>query len=226
MKMSGNRIVRKDNFLITASYKLTLNEQRVILTAIAKVPFDQPIPKKVIITARELLSNFPDIGEQHVYEEMDKATQSLLTNRLIVVEDPNQKEQFKWISSKTTYKKGEGRIGFSFSQEVIPYIQQLKEKFTKYHLQDISSLKSIYSIRLYEMLMQFQNTTILIIQLDKFKERLDVSGRYNVFQDLKKRVIEPAINELNHKTHFNITFKGIREGRAIKNLEFFFSERQ
>jgi plasmid replication initiation protein len=223
--MSGNRIVRKDNFLITASYKLTLNEQRVILTAIAKIPFDQPIPKKVIITAKELLANFPDIGEQHVYEEMDKATQSLLTNRLIIVEDPNQKEQFKWISSKTTYKKGEGRIGFSFSQEVIPYLQQLKEKFTKYHLQDVSSLKSIYSIRLYEMLMQFQNTTLLLIQLDKFKERLDVSNRYNVFQDLKKRVIEPAINELNQKTHFNITFRGVREGRSVKKLEFFFSEK-
>jgi plasmid replication initiation protein len=223
--MSGNRIVRKDNFLITASYKLTLNEQRVILTAIAKIPFDQLIPKKVIITAKELLANFPDIREQHVYEEMDKATQSLLTNRLIIVEDPNQKEQFKWISSKTTYKKGEGRIGFSFSQEVIPYLQQLKEKFTKYHLQDVSSLKSIYSIRLYEMLMQFQNTTLLLIQLDKFKERLDVSNRYNVFQDLKKRVIEPAINELNQKTHFNITFRGVREGRSVKKLEFFFSEK-
>jgi plasmid replication initiation protein len=156
---------------------------------------------------------------------MDKATQSLLTNRLIIVEDPNQTEQFKWISSKTTYKKGEGRIGFSFSQEVIPYIQQLKEKFTKYQLQDISDLKSIHSIRLFEMLMQFQNTGIVIISLKKFKERFGVSDRYNVFQDLKKRVIEPAVNELNQKSYFNITFKSVREGRSIKMLEFFFSEK-
>lgn len=220
-----NSVVRKSNWLVTASYKLTLNEQRLVLTAIAKLPFDsKEIKRRVVITAKEMLDCFPDIGEKHVYNEMEKASDNLF-QRWIRIEDPNQVDKFRWITAKTTYKKGEGQIGFSFSPEILPYLQQLKEQFTKYRLGDISSLKSIYSIRLFEMLMQFQNTGIALIDVQEFKERLGISDKYADYRNLKKKVIEPAINELNQKSHFNITFKGTREGRAIKNLEFFFSEK-
>jgi len=223
--MIKNSVVRKSNWLITASYKLTLNEQRLVLVAIAKIPFDAvEIKRRMVVTAKEMLDCFPDIGEKHVYEEMEKASENLF-NRWIRIEDPNQIEKFRWISAKLIYKKGEGRVGFSFSPEILPYLQQLKEQFTKYRLGDISSLKSIYSIRLFEMLMQFQNTTIVLIDLNNFKERLGISEKYPVFKDLRRWVIEPAVAELNRKSHFNITFKSIREGRAIKKLEFFFSEK-
>jgi plasmid replication initiation protein len=223
--MIKNSVIRKSNWLITASYKLTLNEQRLVLVSIAKIPFDAvEIKRRVVVTAKEMLDCFPDIGEKHVYEEMEKASENLF-NRWIRIEDPNQIEKFRWISAKLIYKKGEGRVGFSFSPEILPYLQQLKEQFTKYRLGDISSLKSIYSIRLFEMLMQFQNTTIVLIELNNFKERLGISEKYPVFKDLRRWVIEPAVKELNQKSHFNITFKGVREGRAIKKLEFFFSEK-
>lgn len=222
--MLKNSIVRKDNRIITACYKLTLNEQRLVLTAIAKVPFDGKIPDEIEITAQEFLALFPNIGENNVYKYMDEAVDAL-ANKWIIIENPIKTKKFRWIDLKTTYHKGSARIGFSFSRHVIPYLEQLKEQFTKYRLGDISNLKSIYSIRIYEMLMQFQNTTIVVVDLDKFKERLDIQDKYSAYRDLKKRVIEPAVKELNHKSHFNITFKGVREGRAIKKLEFFFSEK-
>lgn len=224
--MIKNSIVRKSNWLISASYKLTLNEQRLVLAAISKIPFNdsQTINRRVTITAREMLSCFPDIGKNHVYEEMEKATENLFS-RWIRLEDPDQIEKIRWISSKITYKKGEGRVGFSFSTEVLPYLQQLKKQFTKYTLGDISNFKSVYTIRLYEMLTQFQNTTIILISLDKLKERFGILEKYSTYKDFRKWVLEPAINELNEKSLFNVTFKGVREGRAIKNLEFFFSKK-
>lgn len=224
--MIKNSIIRKSNWLIGASYKLTLNEQRLILAAISKIPFDDPqtANKRVTITAKEMLSCFPDIGENHVYEEMEKATESLF-NRWIRLEDPEQIEKIRWIGAKISYKKGEGRVGFSFSTEVLPYLQQLKKQFTRYTLGDISNFKSVYSIRLYEMLMQFQDTTIIIISLDKLKEKFGISEKYLVFKDFRRCVLEPSINELNEKSHFNVTYKGVREGRSIQNLEFFFSKK-
>jgi plasmid replication initiation protein len=220
-----NSSVRKSNWLITASYKLTLNEQRLVLIAIAKIPFDsKEIKRRVVITAKEMLDCFPDIGEQNVHKEMRDAVDNLW-ERAIKVADPNRVDEFRWITAKSRYLKGEGRVGFSFSPEVLPYLQQLKEQFTKYRLGDIASLKSTYSIRLYEMLMQFQNTGIALVGLEEFKERLGISDKYADYRILRRIVIEPAVKELNHKSHFNVTFKGIREGRAIKNLEFFFSEK-
>ena len=217
-------VVRKDNFIITASYKLTLNEQRIVLTAIAKIPFNQEIPRKITITAQEFLKCFPDIGEKNVHKQMKEAVENLW-NRSIKIEDPNQKEEFRWISSKITYKKGKGRVDFSFSNEIIPYLQYLKKNFTKYRIEDVSNLKSIYSIRLYEMILQFQFTNIFIIDIENFRERLGISNKYLDYLNLRRRVIEPAINELNQKSLFNVTYKSVREGRAIKNLKFFFSKK-
>jgi plasmid replication initiation protein len=220
-----NSIVRKSNWLVTASYKLTLNEQRLVLAAIAKIPFDsQEFKRRVVLTAKEMLDCFPDMGEQNVHKEMRDAIDNLW-ERAIKVADPNQVDEFRWITAKSRYLKGEGRVGFSFSPEVLPYLQQLKKQFTKYRLGDISSLKSVYSIRLFEMLMQFQNTGIALVGLEEFKERLGISDKYTDYRILRRIVIEPAVNELNKKSHFNITFKSIREGRAIKKLEFFFSEK-
>ena len=222
--MLSNSVIRKDNRIITACYKLTLNEQRLVLTAIAKVPFDKKIPDEVEITAQEFLALFPDIGESNVYKYMDEAVDAL-ANKWIIIENPIKTKKFRWIDLKTTYHKGSARIGFAFSRHIIPYLEQLKEQFTRYRLGDIANLKSIYSIRLYEMLMQFQNTTIVVVDLDKFKERLGISEKYLVFKDLRRWVIEPAISELNQKSHLTISFKSIREGRAIKKLQFFFSEK-
>ena len=222
--MLKNSVVRKDNRIIGASYKLTLNEQRLVLTAIAKIPFGEKIPDEVEITAQEFLALFPDVGEKNVHNEIQDAVDNLY-ERSIRIEDPIKKKKFRWISSTMSYKKGEGRVGFAFSKEIIPYLQQLKTQFTKYRLGDISNLKSIYSIRLFEMLMQFQNTTIIVISLEKFKERLGIHDKYSDYKNLRKRVIERAVKELNQKSHFNIAFKSVREGRSIKKLEFFFSEK-
>ena len=222
--MSKNMVVRKDNFIITASYKLTLNEQRLLLTAIAKIPFAKEVPCKITITAQEFLKCFPDIGETNVHKQMKDAIENLW-NRSIKIEDPGRKEEFRWISSKINYKKGEGRINFSFSNEIIPYLEHLKTRFTKYNLEDVSNFKSLYSIRLYEMLLQFQSTNIFIINLINFRERLGIMNKYLDYLNLRRRVIEPAINELNEKSHFNVIFKGVKEGKSIKSLEFFFSKK-
>jgi plasmid replication initiation protein len=220
-----NSMIRKSNWLITASYKLTLNEQRLVLVAIAKIPFDsKEIKRRVVITAREMLQCFPDIGEQNVHKEMRDAVDNLW-ERAIKVADPNRVDEFRWITAKSRYLKGEGRVGFSFSPEVLPYLQQLKEQFTKYRLGDISSLKSAYSIRLYEMLMQFHHTGIALVGVDEFKGRLGIADKYSDYRKLRLKVIEPAVSELNQKSHLTITFKSIREGRSIKKLEFFFSEK-
>jgi plasmid replication initiation protein len=222
--MSNSHVIRKDNRIIAACYKLTLNEQRLILTAIAKIPYDQKVPADIDITAQEFLSFFPDVGANNVHAELQEAV-SKLYERSVIIENPIKKKKFRWISAMTTYKQGEGRVSFTFSPEIIAYLEQLKEQFTKYRLGDISNLKSIYSIRLYEMMMQFQHTKFIRIELDKFKERLGVADKYTVFKDLRRNVIEIAVNELNAKSLFNVTFTPIRQGRAIKTLTFNFSER-
>ncbi|MBL7755884.1 MAG: P1 family peptidase, partial [Chitinophagaceae bacterium] len=62
--------------------------------AIAKIPFDEKeVNRRVVITAKEMLLCFPDMGENHVYEEMSplfmaviEATEEAIINSLFAAE--------------------------------------------------------------------------------------------------------------------------------------------
>lgn len=216
--------IRKSNWLITASYKLTLNEKRLVLLAVSKIPFDaNGDQRRVEISAEEMLTIFPDIGERNVHKEMRDAVKRLWEREIIIDQPLKKTEKFRWISAQTVYHDGEGRVGFSFSPEVLPYLQQLKSQFTKYSIGEISNLKSVYSIRLYEMLMQFQNTGIVAISVQDFKERLGISDKYADYLNLRRVVIEHAVKELEEKSCLNVSFKAEKKGKSISNLIFLFS---
>ena len=98
----------------------------------------------------------------------------------------------------------------------------LHERFASYKLKQIAGLKSTYSIRLLEFLTQFKATGKLIIELDRFKDRLGIKDEYKRFTNLRMRVIEPAIKELQEKSNLVINWNPIKSGKTIKQLEFIF----
>ena len=225
MKNNGEIVVTKHNSLIEASYKLTLNEQRLILVCIAKLDGRKPLPKDnlFVITAKEFSETF-GIDEKHAYTALDEASSSLY-ERDIKTYDGKYRDRFRWVSG-VRYHDQEGKVTLGFSNWIAPYLTMLHERFSSYKLKQIASLKSIYSIRLIEFLMQFKATGKLIIELEKFKERLEIKNEYQRFYDLKRRVIEPAVNELSEKSNLTIKWKSIKLGRSIKQLEFKFSEKK
>ena len=73
------------------------------------------------------------------------------------------------------------------------------EQFTKIDLLSISKLKSIYSIRLYEIISQFGSTGYRVISLDDFRFSMDCLERYKENKELIKFVVKPALKEINQK---------------------------
>ena len=55
--------------------------------------------------------------------------------------------------------------------------------------------------------MKFKSTGKLIIELDKFKDRLGIQDEYNRFFDLKKRVLDVAVKELQEKSNLKISWE-------------------
>ena len=216
-------VITKHNSLIEASYKLTLNEQRLVLICIAKLDARKPLPKEnsFTITAKEFAATF-SIEEKHAYEALDEAS-SALYERDIRTYDGKYRERFRWVCG-VKYHDNEGKVTLGFSSWITPYLNLLHERFSSYKLKQIAGLKSIYAIRLLEFLMQFKATGKLIIDLDNFKERLELVNEYKRFYNLKMRVIEPAIKELREKSNLLIEWKPIKSGKKVKQLEFVFCE--
>ena len=69
--------------------------------------------------------------------------------------------------------------------------------YAKIDLVVIKGLKSKYAIILYEILKDYENVEIPEMTIEQFRDLFGVKNKYKLFQNLKQRVIEPAIKEIN-----------------------------
>lgn len=98
---------------------------------------------------------------------------------------------------------------------------QLKELYTSYKLENILSLRSKYSLRLFEVLKSNQFKKYWIVELDEFKKILGVTEKsYSVYQNIKNRIIIQAQKELKEKTDIKFDFEEIKTGRKVTSIKF------
>lgn len=216
-------VITKHNSLVEASYKLTLNEQRLVLLCISKLDSRKPLTKENLftITVKEFAGMF-GINEKTAYRDLENAAKDLYEQD-IKTYDEKHNFRFRWVYG-IKYHHNEGKVTLGFSPWVAPYLTSLHERFTRYSLKKISGLKSAYAIRLFEFLIQFKSTGKLLIGLDRFRDRLDIKNEYKRFCDLKRRVIVPSVNELVEKSGLLINWRTIKSGRSVTQLEFTFKE--
>ena len=220
-----NLVVTKSNHLIEANYKLSLNEQRLVLSAVSQVDGRKPIDKDndFTITANEFSEIFK-IPLKQAYEALDDAA-SRLYERDIKTHDSSAKttERFRWVDY-VKYWHGEAKVTLSFSRRVIPYLTLLHQQFTSYELKQISQMKSAYSIRLYELLVQFMKTGERSITLEKLRELFELKKQYPRFFDLKRYILIPSIKDINETTDIRVEWDVVKKGTSISGLIFVFEK--
>lgn len=218
----NNLTVYKDNYLIEASYKLTLIEQRLMIYCISKLNPEKPQQKQIILV-EDFLKQFPDMSKKHAYAQIKQAIDTL-GERWVKVKDPKFTEEFRWISSKKYYLD-EGSASISFSNEVMPYLCQLEKQFTKYQLRNISAFKRTYSIRLYELLIQYRSLKSRIVSILDLRFTLQLDNKFKEWFELKRKVIDPSIKEINEKSDLLVDYVLIKKGRSIESIEFKIKEK-
>jgi len=221
----SDHLISKSNSLVRASYKLSLQEQRLILAAISKLDsrklgirpgHDQ---SHVRITAAEFAETF-GISTKNAYDELRSATNDLFERKITEI-DGKQTTKLRWVS-KVRYHDGEGWADLTFAQDILPYLTLLRKQFTSYKLKQVAGLRSVYSIRIFELCAQFAETGLLRISLADLITSLDLP--YTRYIDIVRRVIQPAVDELRVKSNLEIIWRPIKDGRAVKTIEFQFHE--
>lgn len=113
-----------------------------------------------------------------------------------------------------------------FHENMIPYISQLKQQFTKLNLTDVMGFGSFYSYRIYLMMMQFKETEFCKIHLDDLRNALDLKDKYPLAADLKRWVIDTAVDEINEKSPYSVKYELIKTGRKFTHLELKFKSKK
>lgn len=219
--------VNMSNSLIRAAHGLSLAEKRVVSACLAKmdsVRLDNG-RYKFKLTAEEFAETF-DVSHVTAYEQlMDTGKKLMKRTARSIEETPRGKKERIWVwVSGVTYHHGEGWVELGFSHEMTPHLALLRKEFTSYKLKHASALRSMYSWRLLELLMQFKGTGLLRIDIDEFCHAMEApeTARKN-FGEMRRRIIEPAVKELTEKDNLIIEWEGTkRGGRKITGLEFRF----
>lgn len=209
-----NSLVVKSNKLVEARYKLNLNEQKIILYAVSKL--DRERDKFNVISFEvkeftELLGTGTDrYGEiREVVRELRK--------KEVIIDDPEGEIITGWLSS---IQNKSGIIELEFSEKLLPYLLQLKECFTRYQLKNVLYLKNKYSIRIYELMKQYQTIGHRTFTTEELKDLLIIGDKYSEFKDFNKYVIKLTMDEINDYTDINIDVDYIKRGRKVTGVKY------
>ena len=216
------------NALVGGKQALKLNSAKLIRSAIMQIVRDDNELKLYVITISEI-AELLNIPASNVYRDIDDITNNILENPVQIKEGTGK--NVKWIKipwvTKCEYNSDVG-VALKLNDELKPLLLNLKEQYTQYSLDCILMMKSVYAIRLYELLHSKIMTRVLPregvdieLSLDTLKECLGCENKtYEILSNFKNRVIEVAVKEINEKTLFTLSYENVKEGRTVVALKF------
>lgn len=228
MESAQNKIVRQANDLIEASYRASIGEIRLLRLLISQIqPTDDDFK-----TYRIGIEDFANLfglsaSNNSIYKFIYEAADALAGRRIRIKKNDGSWLVLNWISS-AEYKKGDGFVELCFDKKLKPYLLQLKGYYTQYQIEAISHFKSIYAIRLYELLKteqfkinreaQFKRT----FEYEELRDKLEIEdSEYRLFADFRINVIDVAKKEINKNPDIFISqIDYPKTGRKITHIIF------
>lgn len=210
------------NALIESCYHMSVTEKRILMYGISTLRFDDYPPfgddLKFTIRATEFARLF-NIDHNDLYRDLKTGATELLQRIVHMPSIHKSGEYFTWLTH-CKYWDNEGTITATFNKVAAEYLCNLKEQFTKIDLLRIADLRSFHAIRLYELLRQWNSTKYRTFNVEEFRMIMRCSDQYPKFSAFRKRVIDPAIEELKKHTDIHPTLNVIYEGKKATRLEF------
>lgn len=215
------QLVTKQNNLISSAYRLTLQEQRLLYVMISMINKEDEDFQDYIIDLKEF-SKIVGYKGNSFYSEAVKITRKL-EGRVIEIEDLDKGSllQIGWISS-AEYVEKKGYVKICFDPKLRPYLLQIKGSYTQFTLLNILKLRSVYAVRIYELLKQYEGfLKERKFHLEALRKMLGINdNEYKLYGDFKRYVLEKAKNEINKTTDLYIDYRIIKIGRKVEAVVF------
>jgi plasmid replication initiation protein len=224
VKNLGGKDVKIPNTISQSAQGLSLAEKRLVFAAVAKAG-GKNLGDELYINAAEYAATFElDIDE--AYKQLKSAAKNL-RKRYFTLHEKSRRGVMKWEinwMSKVGYEDGLGRVGLRFGEDIRPYLENLKSRFTLYKLKQAGALRSVYSWRLLE-LMEQHSSGVINITVKDFCFIMEAPETYKEnFKNVRVFIIEPAIREVSHNDGWKIDFSYTKLGRKVDRLTFKFEK--
>ncbi len=215
-KSKKNPSAVQANSLVSARYRLSLAEQRMVLMMISKIDYNDKAFQGYEISIKELVDTL-QISKDCAYREAQTITDKLLKRLLWIQQADGSLLKCSWIVEAVHRP---GNVTLTPAPSLRPYLLELRKCFTIVPLKHIKGLRSQYSVRIYMLLRQYANLGRFDLAVDDFRKMLDLENKYKRFNELRRWVLDVARKELDAKAKLSFTLETVRKGKTISTLKF------
>jgi plasmid replication initiation protein len=217
----NNNWIYQSNKLIEASYSFTVLEQKLIRLLASMIKKDDDNFKEYEFKATDL-SKILNVHQKNIYMELDKITDKLMARYIKIKNDDSQKFKKRHLIKIADFENG--ILTMKIDEDMKEFYLSLNW-YTKYQLKNIMQFKSTYSFRLYELLKQYEKLGNRLITIDDLRSVLDIdTSQYPKYANLKQKVINVAVTEVNLKTDLHIQYEELKEIRKVTSVKFYIKQ--
>lgn len=213
--MKEKEVVKKDYRLVNAGYKLTLQEIKLILTVISKLEKNK---YSYVFDIKE----FSFLSDAKNHKVLNNIKHNLLRKPIRIIEKDGGEIVCNWFSG---FYYRDGKLECSIYHRLIPYLFDLKERFVMYQLENVLKLRSVYSIRIYELLKEYEKIQEREFELEELYFLLSVPRTYKTYAIFKVKVLQQALEEINSKTDLYISLTEKKIGRQVYKVIFHITQK-
>jgi len=220
VEIDGQNILRLPNDFIEAVYSLSVDAKKVFLSLCLHLNDKNEIRVHVSNIDREV-----GIKVEHLNQRHFKKILKELMSKIIEIKDVDDRNKWKLTVLIKEIDYDNGVLTAEISKTLLPYFKIAQERlFTRFNIQNIKPLTSIYAIRLYELAKQYQDTGWRIDSIEDFRKMLQLDGKYKDNKDFRKYVLEVAKKQINERTDIKIDYELIKEGRRFTKIKWRISQ--
>ena len=237
----SKRKVVEHNSLITSIAKMDKTPLKMFELAVSCINTEEPPKDNAVYLSKEELFTFFKVDDNDKHSRFKQAVAKMQEQAFFEIkEEKNKGFKFRRILPIPTveWTDYDDKVMIRFNQDIIPYLIELKQNFTKYALSEIMELNSKYSIILYKWLSmnynqyehysnkggrraeQVENYRNPSISVKEIRLITDTVNEYKETYHFFRYIVENSLKEINAHTSFNVSYEKIKKGRSIDSIVF------
>lgn len=233
-KPSGQiKLIRKSNKLVEARYKFDIWEMRVFVKMISLIKPDDRDFAQYKISVHDIIQDFQLPNNGNYYKLLKEGAEKLLTKQVEIdkIDEDGKKKKvnLNLVSSTESFvDESDGNdVILKFDPELKKHLLDLKEQYLTYDVRNILKLTSVHSIRIYELLKQYEGMIGMRgfvkrkFEIEELKNTLGISkNEYEQYGHFKNKVILKAQKDLLEETDIRFDIEEEKSSRKVVAVIF------
>lgn len=221
---TNNDVAMANKMIMYTASNLTLEELKLLRFIIMQTAKDD-LELYEFSVPIQTLADTMSIEPTYLYKKIDTMTTHIM-REVIKINDGKNYNKFHWVDVCSYH---DGEVSIKLSDKLAPYLLNLRGSFTKYKLDEIINFRSVYAVRIYEVINSYMDAhnmpyadhaVEISVSIEDLRIATNTLTVYERGYDFKRKVIDVAIKDINRCSKYHVTATPYRRGRHLKGFDF------